>query len=111
MSNLIKFYAIVDGVDPEQLITTYRGRLQSSTIPEDARKESIRNSLSIWDSGFPVVPGYNKWVPRYAPQNTLKTALGSEYGAFKSRYGEQTFPAYFQTYIPNEKGVFYQKSK
>jgi RHS repeat-associated protein len=120
VSNLVHYYAIVDGKKASDLIDKYAGRFS----PNDERLIS----RSIWLYSLKPEKGYRGWSPKYFDhQNYLQLDFGGNpdhraiyYDVDKQnakhvqsliqlywgKFGEPTFPYYFQKYTPTQEGVF-----
>ena len=104
VSNLIRFYAVVDEEDPEELIKRHAG------VFGNDRKSALSKYVSshIWRLGHPVKPGYEEWKPDYANNSIFENGpvrFQRAITQMRGREGASRFPVYFETYKPESNGV------
>jgi hypothetical protein len=121
VSDLVSFYAAVEGKDPMALVNKYAGRFDA--------KDEEEVSEAIWHLSLPCQPGYRSWSPSYFDDTNFVAAdfsldaffagkypgLNAEYAftaqrvqatvrAYQGKFGRPAFPAYFQQYDWSRSG-------
>jgi hypothetical protein len=118
VSNLVSFYATVEGKPAQDLLNEHAGRF-------DAKDEALI-STAIWIFGLKPQPGYENWNPVYfdheafmkldfdlkkdtfAPISKEFYVTGQEaqnrLQKYIKKYGQPTFPAFFRQYKPMSDG-------
>jgi RHS repeat-associated protein len=118
VSNLISFYASIDGIKAIDLINAHGGPMGGDLKSND----SIEFSVFVWKHVHKVRPGYKEWEPDYIPDDlidriengprriggpgALRQFQMIEYiNRMRNEHGTSRFPEYFRRYIPDKVGV------